>query len=259
MQTTLKKWAVAATLLALVTACDKDDDPASEDPTPTPSTPEVPAAIAGESENMEFVFANPGAPYQVGDQVLFTFATDGGLGIDTDPDANNGDELTLPPFTTVGTELVWEDSGNGYKYMLSFASDSSIREVNVLSLSNEYLGQFVPTSSIADGALAIIQAMNGTYPVTSVTKGTHSRMTVTIDASGSIDFDTGISFDTANYELVTDRLDVLNGIWVDMTPYPNEPYPRIELFVIPGTQQLTSIRYSPQYPNVGGVVEININ
>ncbi|MGD1848158.1 MAG: hypothetical protein ACFB10_22410 [Salibacteraceae bacterium] len=243
--------------LLLFAACSKDDD---SDPEPaTPVNPSLPAAIAGSTANLEFTTANPGAPYSLGDQVLFTFSTSGAMAIDIDPSANNGNEVSVATLTLVGSEYQWEDTGNGYRYTLSLNPDESINEVNVSDLSNAFLGQFTPVGAGAAN-LTLVKNLAGTYTVTAVNVGAHTRMTVTIDADGNIDFDTGLQLVTEDYELISDRLDVLNAIFIDMAPYPSEPYPRIELYVDPGTQALHEVHYAPQYPNGGGGgVEIMVN
>lgn len=85
-------------------------------------------------------------------------------------------------------------------------------------------------------------------------------MSLQINNDGSIDFDDGISFDPSQYNLITDRISVLNGIWIDMDPWPNESYPRMELFLDPNdSSKLVKVIYRSAYPGSGGTtVEINL-
>lgn len=256
MKTVLLRTALLVGLVVSALSCDKDDeDPVTNPPTNNPS---LPATISGTVANMEFTTANVGAPYTLNQKVNFTFSSSGMLFIDVDPAAANGDEVNIASFTLVGQEYVWEDTQAGFKYALSLTSNSEINEINVSNLSGSFLGQFTPIATGGNTELDLIKAMAGNYAVTNVSKGAHTRMSVTIAANGDIDFDTGLQFVTADYELISDRLDVLDGVWIDMTPYPTEPYPRLQIFVDPTDRtKAVNMLYSPSYPNVSGRVEID--
>lgn len=99
--------------------------------------------------------------------------------------------------------------------------------------------------------VSLITPHAGTHTVTTVNNGTHTRMTVIIGTDGSIDFDAGVAFAPGDYELISDRLDCCDAVYIDCTPYPSEPYPRLELNVVSGT--LIGITYRPNYPNIGSV------
>lgn len=153
-------------------------------------------------------------------------------------------------------EFVWEDNNGGYKYALSLSSTDSLNEVNVFDLQDNFLNQWTP---IPDGpaGLNLIKALAGTYTVQTVNGGSHTRGTFLINSDGSIDFDDGLSFAISDYALVSDRLSVLDAIFIDMKPWPNEPYPRMELFVDPAdASKLLRAIYRPNYPN-SGAVELN--
>lgn len=245
---------ISAILLAacLITSCSSDDD----DTTLNEPGITLPGPISGTTFNLECSFANTGAPAQVGDQAEFSFGSDGSLGIDFDPSANNGAEVSVSSGTQVNNEFVWEDSNGGYKYALSLTSSDSLNEVNVFDLQDNFLNQWTP---IPDGptGLNLIKALAGSYTVQSVNGGTHTRGTFIINSDGSIDFDDGISFSTSDYALVTDRLSVLDAIFIDMNPWPNEPYQRLELFVDPADASvLVQAIYRPNYPGSGSV-ELN--
>lgn len=231
-------------------SCSSDDD-SMDEPGLT-----LPTAVSGSQHNLECSFANTGAPYPVGHQANFSFGSDGSLSIDFDPNNSNGNEVNVSSGSQVNNEFVWEDASGGYKYALSLTADDSLNEVNVFDLQDNFLNQWGP---IPDGPanLQLIKNLAGTYTVQSVNGGTHSRGTFTIAADGSIDFDDGISFAPSDFALVSDRLSVLDAIFIDMNPWPDEPYPRVELFVDPNDQsQLVQVIYRANYPGAGSV-EIN--
>tara|TARA_B100001115_G_scaffold137889_1_gene105355 strand:- start:5308 stop:6060 length:753 start_codon:yes stop_codon:yes gene_type:complete len=237
--------------LLAMTACSDDSDDNNQEPGTT-----LPGPISGTSVNLQCSFASNGAPHQEGEEALFSFGSTGSLAIDFNPAANDGNEVSVSSSTLVGNEYIWEDASGGYKYALSLSTDDSLNEVNVFDLQDNFLNQWTP---IPDGPanLNLIKALAGTYTVSSVNGGTHTRGTFSISADGSIDFDDGIAFSPSDYALVTDRLSVLDAIFVDMQPWPDEPYPRIKLFVDPNDQsQLVQVVYRANYPNTGSI-EIN--
>ncbi len=235
--------------------CSKDDKDANN---PTGNNDTLPAGIAGQVVNMACTFANTGAPYVVGDEARFTFSSSGALFIDTDPAASNGDEIQVKSFTKVNNEYIWSDVAGGYKYVLSLSPDNSINEVNVLDQSNAFLNQFEPVQQ-GSPELALIKAMAGTYTVSAVSRGIHSRMRVTIGADGSIDFDTNDAYAPDTYALVTDRLNVLDQVFVDIDPYPTEPYARFEITVDANDPSIpVEITYTPDYPGVGNRVTVSL-
>lgn len=99
--------------------------------------------------------------------------------------------------------------------------------------------------------VSLITPHAGTYNVAAVGNGTHDRMTVVIGTDGSIDFDTNVSFSPTDYQLISDRIACCDAVYIDCSPYPSEPYPRVELEIISGN--LTGITYRPNYPNSGSV------
>lgn len=97
--------------------------------------------------------------------------------------------------------------------------------------------------------VSLITSYAGTHTVSNVTSGTHNRMTVIIGSDGGIDFDNGISFSPADYQLISDRLACCDAVYIDCTPYPSEPYPRIELEVVSGS--LIGMTFRANYPGSG--------
>ncbi|MEQ8907558.1 MAG: hypothetical protein RIC95_00065 [Vicingaceae bacterium] len=246
-----------------VTACSEDDEDETTEPTPTTNNnggggsqnATLPSTVIGQMVNMKFTAPQSGAPYTDQQELKFTFSSSGSLFIDENPNAADGDEISLNTVTKVNTEYVWEDASSGFSYKLSLKSDSSINEVNLFSNSGStFLGQFIPISS--GGGASLIGNYAGTYTVTSVDHGSHNRMTVIIDSIGNIDFDTNTQFSTADYALVSDRLDCCDGIWVDMTPYPTTPNPRINLFIDSASASPSKIEYMPNYPGISGRVHV---
>lgn len=246
-------WSSIALILLLCLSCSK------EETSDEPAALNLPSGVSGLDYNLQCSFAAAAAPSQVGDQATFSFGSDGSFAIDFNPAANDGAEVSIPTGTQLGNEYIWEDASAGYKYALSLTADDSLNEVNVFDLQDNFLNQWNP---IPDGPanLNLIIGFAGTYTVTSVDQGTHSRMTFSIAMDGSIDFDSGLSFSPSDYNLITDRIDVLDGVWIDMKPWPDEPYPRMELFVDPNeASKLVKVIYRPNYPSSsGGAVEINL-
>ncbi len=229
-------------------SCSDDSDPDDNQPGIT-----LPTALSGNSFNLVCSFANTGAPYAVGAEANFQFGADGSLAIDFDPAAANGNEVMVASGSQVNMEFVWEDANGGYKYVLSLTANDSINEVNVFDLQDNFLNQWTPKPD-GPANLQLIQALAGTYTVQNVAIGTHVRGTLTIAADGSIDFDDGISFSPSDYALISDRIDVLDAIFIDTNPWPNEPYERIELFVDPNDPSvLVQVIYRPNYPGTGAV------
>lgn len=99
--------------------------------------------------------------------------------------------------------------------------------------------------------VSLIVTYAGTYPVTAVSKGSHSRMSVTIGSDGSIDFDSGISYTANDYQLISDRLDCCQAVYIDCAPYPSEPYPRITIETN-SYGEIIGMSYNANYPNSGG-------
>lgn len=248
-------------MLTLLGACKKDeavtpDDGNNGNNGGTPA--DAPQAMLGRTANMEFTTANTGAPYVLDQKVNFTFASNADLGVDDDPAANDGDELTLPFNAKQGNEYVWNDQGSNHSYVLSLIDDTTINEINVFDLgSNSFLGQFTPIGN--DPGPSLVGQYMGSYNVTAVEKGSHTRMTIQIDGDGNIDFDAGVALDANDYALVSDALDCCDGIWVDMAPYPTENYPRVELHMDPSSGELSAVHYYPEYPTVNNRVQVTVS
>lgn len=249
--TTMKKQNIFILLFSLfIFSCGEDDAVSAGD---------VPAALLGNVYNLEFSTTDYG-PYKKGDKVEFTFSSSGSLFI---KDAN-GSTLQLDVFVTEGSEVIWEDIDHSKRYALSLKNDNTeINEINLLEKTdNSFLGQFVPEGEGGENGLDLLKGLatkgknaTGHYDVVSVTNGTHERMTILIAPSGTMNFDETISFDSENYEQVIDATECCNGIWVDMSPYPTETYPRLEVY-LDDNGDLSEMHYSPEYPNETGKVEI---
>ncbi len=247
---------VLAAQLTFTTSCKKDED------TPEPSTgsnapADAPLSLLGTTADMEFTTANTGAPYTLNQQVKMSFVTNGDLGIDDDPTANDGDELTLSFTSKQGNEYVWTDNANGHIYSMSLIDDTTINEINVFDISGvSFLGQFTPINNNTGN---IVANYEGSYTVTNVLNGSHTRMSVSIDADGNIDFDTNVMLDAGNFALVSDRLDCCDGIWIDMDPFPTTNYPRAELYVDSTSGDLNALHYYPDYPSISGRVQVELS
>jgi hypothetical protein len=249
---TLRSLFIPLLSLLIFTACSKEED----DQNVMGTNNNLPSTIAGESVLMRFSAPQTGAPYTDNQEIKFTFSSNGLLSIDENPDDQDGDELSIASFTELDGEYIWADAANDLSYKLSLKDDNSINELNLFTTSsNTFLGQFLPLDGSSTNLVANYA---GNYSVTSVDKGNHNRMTVSIDADGNIDFDTNVLLQASDFALVSDRLDCCDGIWVDMSPYPTEPYARINLFVDNTSRKLNKVEYLPEYPSIANRVTVNL-
>lgn len=216
----------------------------------------LPSSIAGTTANMKFTAAQAGAPYTNDQLADFTFSAGGQMDIDDDPANNDGNEVTVATFEKIGSEYVWRDTQSGYDYSLSLTTNDAINEINVSSSGN-FLGQFVPVGG-SGGSSNLIANYAGTYTVSSVDHGSHSRMTVIIDNNGNIDFDSNTTLNYSDMELISDRIDCCQGIWIDMKPWPTEPYQRLNLFIDTNTNTPNKIEYFPEYTSINNRVTVNL-
>ena len=229
----MKQILYATLVLLLITACGDDDDDdnndiGSGDNTDMGLSLELPESIVDTSFVLAFTTANEGAPYELDQEVKFSFQENGDMEVDIDPDMDNGNELTLSNPQEVGSEIVWMDQENGFDYSLSLTVDGSINEINVSSNSSAaFLGQFTVVDS--DDIALTLSGFVGTYSVTSVDLGEHSRNTVIVDDQGNIDFDDdkqAIAADIVESNDVV-LIDGAREIILRYPPYPTEPYVEI--------------------------------
>ena len=167
----------------------------------------------------------------------------------------NGNEIEMNDFVKIGSEYQWKDGISNHLYTLSLQSDGSVNELNLNASNGQFLGQFTVFDEDSN-ELAIIQALEGTYQVSTIDRGVHDRMSVIIDSDGNIDFDTDAVLKSSDFQLVTDRVSELNSIFIDMTPYPSEPYPRVEL-LLDANGSLSQVAYYPEYPSISGRSVVN--
>lgn len=143
----LKMAAVAVLSSSFLIACSDDATTTSAS-----GSGSLPSSVAGKSVTFTFGAGQSGAPFNDGDSVKVTFSSSGALFIDTNPSANDGDEISISSFTTNASgEYIWEDGAAGFKYFLSFTSDGSINELNVMDTADSFLGQFTPDSATSGG------------------------------------------------------------------------------------------------------------
>ncbi|EWH10408.1 hypothetical protein DS2_08043 [Catenovulum agarivorans DS-2] len=201
--------AILLSSIVLLSACKLDissdgdddmDDDSGGDPIVT-----LPSEVMGVEANMQFTHANAGAPYNLDQLADFTFSSSGTLFIDTNPEADDGDELQLDKVEMIGSEYVWMDETNGFNYAVSLTG-SGIHEINVSGSAGSFLGQFThyvePGSDIPNADLVVKYA--GSYNVTA-SSGTHSRGTVSIGTDLTIDFDTDVAFTEDDIQNISDR------------------------------------------------------
>jgi hypothetical protein len=179
------KSCVVVVLAVLLWGCSSS----SSTPAPAGSTGTLPSSVSGQVVSMRFGAAQASAPYSNDDLVEFTFSSSGLLMLDNATFASS--------FTTDssgGSTLYIWDNGTA-RLELSLINDA-INEVNVFDSANaaSFLGQFTPVVPLD---LSLVGDLAGVYNVSQTNTGTHARGSVTIDAQGGIDFDTGLSFPLA--------------------------------------------------------------
>ena len=112
----------------------------------------------------------------------------------------------------------------------------------------------------------LVAAHAGTFSVTP-SVGTHARGTITIGADGSIDYDTSLQFEIADYQGVYDRLECCQRISVEMNPRPdNDPAlaegarHRVDVFTDASTPGGAVVRfeYFPNWPSEEGKVILDV-
>ncbi|MGB0177326.1 MAG: hypothetical protein ACPF9D_09175, partial [Owenweeksia sp.] len=158
----------------------------------------------------------------------------------------------------VNNEYEWNDPG-GFIYRLSLTADNQINELNVFDQNNVFLNQWTPVQTGSNPALDLLKGMAGTYTVSNVLKGSHTRMTVIIGTDGSINFDDGAMLNATDYVLVTDRTNTPNvyAILVDLAPYPSTPHERMVVKVDENDNTVTTgMEYYPAYSGISGRVEV---
>lgn len=236
----------------IFTSCEVEED--NNDGNQNNSS-SLPAAATG-SYNMEVTFADGNAPYNLGQVAEFNFTASGMMEIDLDPSAGNGAEVSLGNASKNGAEYIWTDAANSTEYILSLTTEDSVNEVNVF-VSGNFVNQWSPAIS-GQQNIGLIKNMAGQYTVSSTTSGNHNRGTVIISANGDIDFDNGISFTASQYNLISNRIDILGEVFIDIEPYPTEPYPRITIKVDASTPTVaTGMSFAPNYPNGSGSVAVD--
>lgn len=253
----MKKIVLFSMLIGALWSCKKEDDPAPASNNQTSQVAQVPPAIKGKVKKMECTHAESGAPYTLKQKANFTFSSSGYLFIDNDPKAADGDEVSITAGPTlVGKEYVWEDKSAGFKYAVSLKADSTINEINVSTSAGVFKNQFEEIASSGNSGLDAIKSWEGTHTVSRVLKGKHTSMKVIVDADGNITFDTGSDLKAADYALITDKRSENYMVFIDLKPYPSEPYPRLKVKVKPSNQQPEIMTYYPSYPSINGRVEV---
>jgi hypothetical protein len=206
---------------------------------------------------MEFTTANSGAPYAEGDQVLFTWSGSGLLFLDTNPEAEDGSEITLEQAGVTGSEYIWRDTDSGLDYAVSLTSANELNEINVLS-GSEFLGQF----TLAQGGgsiqnLNLITERAGTYDVVNTTAGTHDRGTVSIGSDGAIDFDTNISFAAGDIQVIYDRIECCARIQASYGA--DDDAEVINIFLTENGSGVASIQFRHRNEDIDIQVEVSSN
>lgn len=186
-----------------------------------------------------------GGPFSEDDEISFKVNEDGSVDVTTSSETY---KLSNPK--EEGAELIWEK--DGIKYALSNIQTKEFNEVNI-SNNTGFLGQFSEKVNLSEGLQLLVDNFGGNWRVTNVAEGTHTRGTVIIDSNGNIDFDTNVSFTASQLNLISDRISVLDSIFVDIAPWPSEPYPRMDFNV-----ETKTIIYRPNYPNGGGAIEVTV-
>lgn len=219
---------------------DSDDD--SDD-----SSDMLPDALKGKSFTLTFAMSASGSSYSDGQVVQFTFSSSGALFIDPNPEANDGSEIQINEFEKVGTEYIYNDEANGFKYAVAVLNDK-FHEVNLSTSESTFLGQFTEKST--DGAvenLELVTAFANTYTVTG---DGHSRGTVIIESNGTVDFDTGVSFDASMIMSIADRRNIENEPRIQISYGADDDGQVIQLFLNTDLQSIKMIQYRYRTENI---------
>jgi hypothetical protein len=209
-----------------------------------PVSAAVPTGLIG-SWQLIMSSAQAGSPYANDASENFVVSADGNLTI--------GSGQTLMNPIQSGSELIWTDGLSGLQWRLSNTQTGNFNEINLFGDSGStFLGSFRESNNNP----GLIGSYSGTYAVSTITKGTHSRGSVIIAADGTIDFDTGVVLNPGAIALETDRRDVLDRVLIDYNPYPDAPHQRIVLVVDATGTMLIGMEYWPQYSGVSGRVFI---
>ncbi|MCG7534226.1 hypothetical protein [Pseudoalteromonas sp. OOF1S-7] len=234
---------VSSDLLYTWTLTGKDNDDMDDDVM-------LPDVLKSKSFMMVFNLAQSGSSYADGQKVKFTFSGSGMLFIDTDPEANNGDEMSLDDVMMEGTEYVYKDEQKGFVYRVS-VTPTGLNEINLFTMEKVLLGSFV-ADEVTN--LTLLTAKAGEYKV--VGEG-HSRGTVVIGSDGAIDFDTGISYTPSDITGIDDRTGPqLEEPRIQVNYGKDNDGPLINLFLSQDRAQITSIQYKNTAENADVMVTV---
>ncbi|RZM71845.1 hypothetical protein C3B51_22420 [Pseudoalteromonas rubra] len=228
------------------TLTGKDDDDDDDDMGDDVMLPDV---LKGKSFDLVFNLTQSGSSYADGQKVKFTFSSSGMMFIDTDPEANNGDDMSLDDVMMEGTEYVYKDEQKGFVYRVS-VTPTGLNEINLFTMEKVLLGSFV-----AEGMtnLALVTARAGEYTVTGAG---HSRGTVIIGADGAIDFDTGTSFAPSDIVAIFDRTNLEQEKRIQINYGADDDGPVINLFLSVDASAITSIQYRIRSEDVDVMVTV---
>ncbi|QPB85440.1 hypothetical protein CWC22_020705 [Pseudoalteromonas rubra] len=213
-----------------LTGKDDDDDDMDDDVM-------LPEVLKGKVFDMVFMLSESGSSYADGQKVRFTFSSSGMMFIDTDPEAGNGDEMSLDDVMMEGSEYVYKDDGFIYKVSVT---ETGLNEINLFTMENMFLGSFTIDGGDEIANLELVTARAGEYRV--VGEG-HSRGTVVIGSDGSIDFDTGISFAQSDIVIIYDRTNLEEEKRIQVSYGADNNEPLINLFLSADGSTITSIQY----------------
>ena len=207
-----------------------------------------------------------GSPFTDDQMVMAVVTGDGTLQIDDGPVLGNPFERDSGNGFT-GTEIIWLDTNANIEYALSNNSTGSFNEINVGDASAAapgsgvpaFLGQLIQQSTGGGGPdnIELVQALAGTYTVSEVIDGMHSRGTITIASDGAIDFDTGVSFAVSDYDAIFDRRFLSEPAYFIETTSDGSG-PRIDL-QLDDNDQLIGVRYFPEGRGGGGDTEVAVS
>ena len=184
------------------------------------------------------VNSQPGSPYTDGESFLVIVDSSNQLTIGDGPALSGPFEREISG-TFNDAEVIWLDETNQLEFALSDNRTGVFNEINIGDAANPqssngipgYLGQLKVVEQGGNGPanIELVQALEGSYTVSEVQEGSHSRGTVTISSEGVVDYDTGISIAIDEIDAVYDRLGCCNRITIETTADGSGP--RIDLFV----------------------------
>jgi hypothetical protein len=135
------------------------------------------------------------------------------------------------------TNVFYDNTSIGVKALMQYENDNLYLEVYTATSSVRFM-------KLAPPDLTLLKNIAGTYTVTSVTSGSHTRNTFIINADGSINYDADKQYSTSEITTVWDRRSCCNAIYVDLTSQK-----RMDIFFKADSTSLSHVTYDFNHIN----------